>query len=407
MSESVWVAGVGMTPFGVHEDRDASELAQAAIDEALEDAGLEHAQVEAAFYGNTAQGALEGQLMVGGQIVLRDLGFQRIPMFNVENACATGATALHLAIGQVRGGMADIALAVGVEKLNVGDRAATFAVFDGAYDVRDPGALRRLLAEIGGARDSEAAGDRSVFMDIYAALARAHMAKYGTTREQIAHVAAKNHRHAVDNPKAHYRKPMAVADVLAGRALAYPLTVPMCAPLTDGAAAAVVCSRDALARVGGGRGVRVLASVVGTGVDRALTDDGRHVTRLLARRAYEQAGVGPEDVDVAEVHDATAFGEIQLTELLGLCEPGAGGAAAESGRTSLGGPLPVNPSGGLESKGHPLGATGLGQVYELVAQLRGEAGPRQVPGARVAIAENGGGFLGGEEAVAAITVLGG
>nr|WP_269153218.1 thiolase family protein [Streptomyces halstedii] len=181
----------------------------------------------------------------------------------------------------------------------------------------------------------------------------------------------------------------------------------MCAPITDGAAAVVVCGQRGLRRLAGAdRHVRVLACVVGTGVERPLDATDRHITRLLAERAYEEAGVGPQDVDVAELHDATAFAEIQLTELLGLCEPGAGGEAAERGVTTLGGRLPVNPSGGLESKGHPLGATGLAQVYELVQQLRGEGGVRQVDRARIGIAENGGGFHSGEEAVSAITVVG-
>ncbi|MFE5597697.1 thiolase family protein [Streptomyces coelicoflavus] len=407
MKEPVWIVGVGMTPFGRHIDRGVPDLTAEAVGEALTDAGLEQRDVGAAFFGNTTQGALEGQLMVGGQIALRGMGFQRIPIFNVENACATGATALHLAVSQVRSGAVDIALAVGVEKMNVPDRAKAFSVFDGAYDVSDPAGLTATLIALGGDADASDAGRRSIFMDVYAAMARAHMARFGTTQRQIAVVAAKNHRHALHNDKAYYRTELTVDGILAARALSFPLVVPMCAPITDGAAAAVVCGERGLRRLAvSGRGVRVLACAVGTGVERPLDASDQHVTRLLAGRAYEEAGVGPEDIDVAEVHDATAFSEIQLTEMLGLFEPGAGAEAAGSGVTALGGALPVNPSGGLESKGHPLGATGLGQVYELVRQLRGEAGARQVPGARIAIAENGGGFYAGEEAVAAITILG-
>jgi acetyl-CoA acyltransferase len=398
---------VGMTRFGCHADRTVPELAAQAVREALADADLAQREVEAAFYGNTTQGALEGQLMVGGQIVLRDMGFERIPVFNVENACATGATALHLAASHIRAGAADVALAVGAEKMNGADRDKAMTVFDGAYDVSDPARLSATLTALGGEVDTSGAGKRSVFMDIYAAMARAHMIRFGTTQRQIAAVSAKNHRHAMHNDKAHYRTALTVDDVLAARALSFPLTVPMCAPITDGAAAVVVCRRGRLRRLStGGRAVRVLASVVGTGVTRPLDASDRHITRLLAGRAYEEAGVGPDDIDVAEVHDATAFAEIQLTEMLGLCEPGGGGSDAERGATSLTGRIPVNPSGGLESKGHPLGATGLAQVCELVQQLRGECQTRQVAGARVAIAENGGGFYGGEEAVAAITVLG-
>lgn len=407
MAEPVWIVGVGMTPFGRHTGRGVRDLTAEAVSEALADAGLERGDIGAAFFGNTTQGALEGQLMVGGQIALRAMGFERIPVFNVENACATGATALHLAVSQVRAGAADIALAVGVEKMNVADRDRAMAVFEGAYDVSDPDGLSATLTALGGEVDDTGAGRRSVFMDIYAALARAHMNTFGTTQRQIAAVAEKNHRHAMHNDKAHHRTPLTVEEILAARPLAFPLTVPMCAPITDGAAAVVVCGQRGLRRLAGaGRHVRVLACVVGTGVERPLDASDRHITRLLAERAYEEAGVGPEDMDVAELHDATAFAEIQLTELLGLCEPGAGGEAAERGVTTLGGRLPVNPSGGLESKGHPLGATGLAQVYELVQQLRGEGGVRQVDRARIGIAENGGGFYSGEEAVSAITVVG-
>jgi acetyl-CoA acetyltransferase len=176
--------------------------------------------------------------------------------------------------------------------------------------------------------------------------------------------------------------------------------------MTDGAAAAIVCNAAGLARLGCAGPVRVLACEIGTGVEREPDDLDRHICRLTAARAYAAAGLGPQDVDVAEVHDATSFGEVFQTELLGFCEFGGGGHLAESGATTIGGPLPVNPSGGLESKGHPIGATGLGQMFELVSQLRGRAGERQVEGARVGVAENGGGFLAGQEAVAAVTILG-
>jgi acetyl-CoA acyltransferase len=199
---------------------------------------------------------------------------------------------------------------------------------------------------------------------------------------------------------------MTVDDVLNARALAFPLTVPMCSPLTDGAAAAIVCSERAVRSLSRYRAIRVLASCVGSGVQRDIADYAQHISRLTAERAYAEAGIAPADVDVAEVHDATAFGEVLMTEMLELCELGGGGPAAEKGETTLGGRIPVNPSGGLESKGHPLAATGLGQVYELVQQLRGEVGVRQVEGAMIGIAENGGGYYQGEEAVAAVTILG-
>ncbi|KXO98339.1 thiolase family protein [Tsukamurella pseudospumae] len=408
MSQDVFIIGVGMTPFGVHASETVPTLTARAVREALADAGITPAEVEAAYFGNTTQGPLEGQAMIAGQIALRGVGFERIPIFNVENACASGSSALNLAITSVRAGEASVALAVGAEKMNTGDKAKTMSVFDGAYDLSDPAALQRTLDALGGEVDTSDAGQRSIFMDIYAAMARNHMTTFGTTQEQIAAVSSKNHGHSVNNPLSHYRKAMSVEEILSARALAYPLTVPMCSPLTDGAAAAIVCTAEVAARIAGNRNVRVLASVAGTSVERETADYSKHVTRLAGERAYERAGIAPSDVDVAEVHDATAFGELAISEHLGFFEPGGGGAAAEAGETTLGGRIPINTSGGLESKGHPLAATGLGQIFELVTQLRGEAGARQVDGARIALAENGGGFSPfgtGEEAVAVVTIL--
>lgn len=402
MSTNVYVVETSMTPFGRHHDSSVVGLCSAAVESLLEASDAGPADIDAAFFANTTWSPLEGQHMVGGQIALRELGIERVPVFNVENACASGATALHLAVNYVRAGQCDVALAVGVEKMNVGDKAKTMAIFDGAYDVSRPDLLAQTLAEPGA---GSPAGGRSVFMDIYAALARRYMREFGTTQEQIAAVAAKNHCHAVHNDRAFYRRALTVDEVLQDRALAYPLTVSMCAPLTDGAAAVLVASAAGIARLGADADVRVLASSVATGSDRSPGDWDRHITSTAAGRAYRQAQIGPDQISVAEVHDATAFAEILLSERLGLCAPGRGGADAAAGRTSIGGDIAINPSGGLESKGHPLGATGLAQVHELVDQLRGRAGARQIGHARVALAENGGGFHRGEEAVAVVTIL--
>jgi acetyl-CoA acetyltransferase len=242
---------------------------------------------------------------------------------------------------------------------------------------------------------------------VYAALCRHHMKTYGTTQRQIAAVAAKNHKHSVYNPLSQFREPYSIEQVLASSPIAYPLTLLMCSPISDGAAAVVLCNADGLKRLnrGVGRAVRVLASVVQTGSTRSIGEPHKIVAHLAAKKAFEQASVAPGDIDVAEVHDATAMGEILNAESLMLAPFGAGGAAAERGDFTIGGRIPINPSGGLESKGHPIGATGLGQLHELVTQLRGEAGKRQVDSARLAIQENGGGLYGIEEAVVAINIL--
>jgi len=408
----VYVAGVSMTRFGKQLNRSVKDLAAEALQGVLADAGASREHIEAVFYGNCVQGHMEGQDMVRGEIALREAGIEKIPVINVENACATGSTALHLAVSYVRGGACDIALAMGVEKMFSPDKALMFGAFDGAWDVHTVDYSRDLLISIGDgvAVPPGSTSDKpySVFMDVYAGLCRLHMKTYGTTQRQLAAVAAKNHQHSTHNPLSQYQRPYSIDEIMSAPPITYPLTLPMCSPISDGAAAAIICNAAGLAKLGAaGRAQRVLASVLQTGSQRAPADYANHVTRLAAQRAYAQAGVGPADVSVAEVHDATAMGEIIEIEALGLVDPGAGGPAAERGELSLGGRIPVNPSGGLESKGHPIGATGLGQVYELVTQLRGEAGARQVPGARIALAQNGGGIIGVEEAVVAVTVLGG
>jgi acetyl-CoA acetyltransferase len=407
----LYVAGIGMTRFGRHLDRSIKDLTREAVEAALADAGCERRHLEAAFFSNAAQGHFEGQHYIRGEIALRAVGIEGIPVVNVENACASASTAFNLATLFLKAGEGDVALAVGAEKMYSADKARMFSAFDSGWDVaaveRSKGVLLRLGEGCVVPPGTTSDKPYSVFMDIYAAFCRFHMLKFGTTQRQIAAVAAKNHAHSVHNPLAQYRDPYTIEQVLAAPPITYPLTLPMCSPISDGAAAAIVCTEAGLKRLGveRERAVRVLASVVQTGSDRAPDELERHLTVLAARKAYDRAGIGPGDVSVAEVHDATAMGEIIQVENLGLCAIGDGGPLAERGATAIGGRIPVNPSGGLESKGHPVGATGLGQIHELVTQLRGEANGRQVEGARFAVAENGGGLVGVEEAVACVTIL--
>jgi acetyl-CoA acetyltransferase len=410
VTSDVIVLGVGATPFGRHLGSTVSDLVGQATREAMGDAGISRDTIGAIFYANVSQKALDRQHMIPGQVALRPHGFAGVPVVNVENACAGGATALWLAIAHIRAGLSDVALAVGVDKLVSADPHKSLEVFDGALDVarRDEAltALTELAAPL--SPDLEvAAGERSVFMEVYAALARTHMERFGTTEAQLAAVSAKNHAHSVHNPRAQFRRPFTVDEVLAARRVAWPLTVPMCSPVSDGAATVVVTSAEfARTRASYRHAAKVLGSVLVSGTDRDPDDATNHIGRRAALTAYEQAGIDPGDVDVAEVHDATAFGEIQQVENLGFCPIGHGGPWSASGASSLGGILPVNPSGGLESRGHPVSATGLAQVFELVTQLRGQAGDRQVPDAQIAIAENGGGLYRYEEAIAAVTLFG-
>ena len=410
--EDIYAVGVGMTAFGKLADINIKQLTRQAVASALADSGLVTSDIEGVFFSNAVQGHMEGQHLIRGQIALREIGIQGVPVVNVENACAGASSAFNLAVNFLRAGAGDVALVVGAEKMYSDDRARMFGAFDSAWDVSLADRIRQQLVMMGEGVEvppgTTSSSPYSVFMDVYAAFARQHMRTFGTTQRQIAAVAAKNHDHSVHNPFAQYRRSFTVDEVLAAAPITYPLTVPMCAPISDGAAAVILCTEAAVKRHGldRNRAIGVLASVIQTGSDRTADEYEKHCTHLGARRAYELAGVGPEDVSVAEVHDATAVGEIIQIENLGFCPFGEGGPVSERGETRIGGRIPVNPSGGLESKGHPIGVTGLGQIVELVAQLRGEAGSRQVENARIAVAENGGGLHGVEEAVACITILG-
>ncbi len=418
----VMVVGAGMTRFGKFMDRSVRSLAEEAVVDALADAHVDPREIEFTAFANAVGGILQGQEMIRGQSALHHTGLLGSPIVNVENACASASTAFHVAWQAVASGSAELALAVGAEKLTHPDKIRSFAAIGTALDLEDAPAARALLtavllgwpppadpaaAEHGGApvADPALTGSSlqsSPFMDVYAKMTQLYLSKSGGTSEDLAAVSVKNHRHAAENPKAQYRELVTVEEVLASRLVADPLTVLMCSPIADGAAALVLASPDAVARLGV-PGIRVRASVLASGRDRMLEEPG--VAERAAHQAYERAGVGPEDLDVLEVHDAAATAELLLYEELGLCSPGDGPKLLASGATALGGRVPVNPSGGLLSRGHPIGATGCGQLVELVDQLRGRCGSRQVEGARLALAENGGGFIGADAAATVITIL--
>ncbi len=406
----VHIVGVGMTPTGRHLEASVKALTAQAVRAALEDAGCAPGMIGAAWVCNTRQGVMEGQHGIRGQCALRAMGFEGLPIVNCDNACASSSTGLNQAVAAIRAGACDLALVVGAEKMVFPERRARmFEAFLGGMD-RDLAEVH--LAELLAAADDPAhppppppPGERSIFMDSYAAMARHHMRRFGTTRRQLAVIAAKNRQHAVLNPHAQLRTALTPDEVLAEREIVWPLTRAMCTPISDGAAAIVLCAAGALRRLPAPRPVRVRASAIATGVRRGPDELERHVGRLAALRAFEAAGVDPADLSLTEVHDATAFAEIRHCENLGLCPIGEGGRLAEAGHTRLGGRVPVNPSGGLIATGHPIAATGAIQIHELVTQLRHEAGLRQVAGARLAAALNGGGFYAGEEAVAVATVL--
>jgi len=409
----VAIIGAGMTRFGKFIDRSLKDLGREAVEGALSSAGLDKSGIEAAVVGNAAAGLITGQECVRGQVILREMGFGDIPIINTENACASSSTAFHLAWLYVASGMCDVALALGIEKLYHEDKKRSFAAIGAAVDVE---LVQQILAQMqaqaaakakeeaaaGAPGDSGAGQSRSMFMDIYAALARNHMQKYGTTKEQYAKVAVKNHYHGSLNPHAQYRERYTLQEILDSPLVAEPLTRLMCSPIGDGAAALIVTTAEK-ARQFTTKPVMVRASVVGSGKD--LTPNEPTAGARMARRAYEAAGVAPEDLNVVELHDATSPAEIVIYEELGLCKIGEGGRLIDEGVTDLGGKVPVNTSGGLLSKGHPIGATGTAQLCEVFWQLRGECGDRQVQGAKIGLTENGGGMVRGEPAALAVHIL--
>ena len=408
MKMSAVVAGVGMTTFSKHLDRGLKSLGGEAVQSALADAGIDGDALEAAYVGNAAAGLITGQESIRGQVVLRSIGLGGFPVINVENACASASTALHEAAAMVSAGVYECVLALGVEKLYDEDKRKTFAAFSGAVDVEF---LQEFMASLeasaskGGAESgaSGAGEKRSMFMDVYASAARAHMERHGTTVEQFAAVSAKNSRHGHLNAKAQFREELTVDDVLAAPMIADPLTRPMCSPIGDGAAAAIVVSEAKAAELGLSKPVRIRSSVLRSGRDRGPDED--DASTVASKQAFEQAGIGPEDLSIVECHDATAAGEILAYEAIGLCGRGDGGPLVESGDTSLGGRIPVNTSGGLLRKGHPIGATGIAQIVEITEQLQRRSGARQVEGATVGLAHNGGGAIGADVAAICVTVL--
>ena len=367
----VSVIGVGMSRFAKQPEISIVDLTQAPILDALDDAGVAVGQVQAAYSGSVFGGSGLGQK------VLKGIGISSIPILNLENACSSGSSAFREAWLGVASGMVDVTLAFGAEKLS--------ALGGGAYPLSD---------------DIEA--DQGVLMPaVYAMRARRHMMEYGTSIEQLAKIAVKNHHNSVHNPRAQYQREYTIEEVLNSRMIADPLTILHCCPTGDGAAAVVLAATEIAPRLRG-KPVKVRASVLQSGL---FKNDFRDMTKSdlsyrAAAVAYEMAGLGPEDVDVAEVHDAFTIGELMYYEALGFCAPGDGGRLIDEGATEIGGRIPVNPSGGLLSKGHPVGATGVAQIVEIVNQLRGNCGPRQIAGARIGLTHCTGGGVAGFDHIA-------
>jgi acetyl-CoA acyltransferase len=390
MAEKVYVIGVGMTKFekpGRREGWDYPQMAKESGSNALTDAGIAYTEVEQAYVGYVYGESTSGQRAV------YELGLTGVPVVNVNNNCSTGSTALYLAAQAVRGGLADCTLALGFEKMQPGSLTSS-------YTDREQPLMKHLLAL---AELYEFAMPPAPYM--FGAAAREHMSKYGTTREQFAKIGYKNHKHSVNNPYAQFQDEYTLDDILGAPTIYDPLTKLQCSPTSDGSGAAVLASERFVERHGL---AEQAVEIVGQAMVTDMTDTfdgtaaalvGVHMTRAAADKVYAQAGIAPDDVDVIELHDCFSANELLTYEALGLCGEGEGGKLVDTGDTSYGGRWVVNPSGGLISKGHPLGATGLAQCAELTWQLRGTADRRQVDGARTALQHNIG--LGGAVVVTA------
>jgi acetyl-CoA acetyltransferase len=386
MGERIFVIGVGMTDFvkpSARPDWDYPDMVREAGAQALDDAGVPYDRIE-----HVAVGYCFGDT-TAGQRAVYELGHTGVPVVNVNNACASGSTALMVVRGAIAAGMAECALAVGFEKM--GGRFVPYS--DRAYP------LDRHLAAMAGRHTMT---DVVITAQMFGNAGREHMERYGTRAESFARVAVKNHKHSVHNPRAQFQKEFTLDEVMASPTLHAPITLLQSCPTSSGAAAVVASERFVRERGLGARAVEIVAQAMATDFPSTFTGGdiemiGADLTRAVAQRAYEQSGLGPENVDVIELHDCFSTNELITYEGLGLCEPGKGGELIDAGAVTYGGRWVVNPSGGLLSKGHPIGATGLAQCAEITWQLRGEAGARQVDGARVGLQHNLG--LGGAAVV--------
>jgi len=388
LAREVVIIGVGMHKFGKFLDKGLKELTRVAVWNAINDAGIDAKQVEAAYFANVLAGLITGQECIRGHVFLHDAGFEGIPIVNVEGACASSSIALREAMIAVGAGLYDVALAVGAEKLYLNDTARSIQAMSTNTDVE-------LMSGLG-----------FQFTGAYAMNLRKYMKQYGWTQEQFAKVASKNKANGSLNPLAQYQKPMSVEEILNSRLIAWPLTLYMCSTMADGAAAAIVCAKEVAHKISNQVPVTIAASCLRSGEVTGEDDGQIHV----AHEAYEMADLNPEDVEVAEVHDAMAPGEMFRIEKLGFCKAAEVGRLVDEEYFTLKGGLPVNTSGGLASRGHPIGATGLAQIAEIVWQMRGEAEARQIKGRnspypRVGLTQNSGGYIEGSPAAVSVTIL--
>jgi acetyl-CoA acetyltransferase len=403
---NVAIIGAGIIKFGRYPDKGIKDLVRESVENALQDADLSPQKIEAAYVGSAVPGIMTGQEQIKAQVTLSAMGIDSIPMVNVENACASSSSALNLAWIAVGAGIYDCVLVVGFEKLYDQDKLKSFLALGTAVDVQ---MVEKYLADFEARQKSSekilskgSGKSKSIFMDMYAYYTRMYMDTYGLTQDHFIKLSVKSHKNGALNPHAMYQKEMTMDEIISSGEIAFPLTRAMCSPVCDGAAAVIICSQEKVGQFTN-TPIWIESSVIGSG---KISDEiGDTLTKRTGPKAFESAGIGPEDIDIIEVHDATSPSEIITLIELGICPGDKAGEWIDKGYLNIDGKKPSNTSGGLVTKGHPIGATGLGQIHEVVHQLRGTAGPRQVKSPKVAMTHNGGGILGVDAAAMALHIL--
>ena len=389
------IVGAGIIKFGKYPEKGIKDLVRESVESAIKDCGISPARIEAAYVGSAAPGVMTGQEQIKAQVTLSAMGIDSIPMVNVENACASSSSALHLAWTSIKAGIYDCVLVVGFEKLYDTNKLKSFMALGSAVDIE---MVQKFLADFEARQKSgqkimsdESGKSKSIFMDMYAYYTKTYMERFGLTQTHFAMLSEKSHRNGMNNPHAMYQKPMSVKEILDSGDVAFPLTRAMCSPVCDGSAAVIICSKEKAFQYTS-KPIWIEGSVMGSGKITDQIED--TLTKRLAPKLYETAGVGPHDIDVIEVHDATSPSEIITLIELGVCQGEEAPSWIEKGYLEVDGKMPSNTSGGLVTKGHPIGATGLAQIHEIVMQLRGDAGKRQVSSPKIGMTHNGGGILG-------------
>jgi acetyl-CoA acetyltransferase len=375
-----------MTRFGKYLDKSLKDLGRVACWDAMKNAGMNPLEIQAGYMGNAAGGALTSQTMVLAQVVFREVGVVGVPMMNIENACASGSTALFQAWRDIQAGFYDTAIVAGVEKLYASDTQKTMAALAGGGDAE-------LEMSVG-----------VNFPAHWALRATKRMELFGTTREHFAKVTIKNHKNGCYNPRSQYQKEFTMEDVLGSRMIATPMSQLECSPIGDGAAALILCEASKARKY-----TDKPIIIAGCGLSTGSYQETRDITfndieQRAAVKAYEAAGIGPGEVSFAEVHDCFTVAEMMRVEGIGLCQHGEYDFLLDKGEVEIDGRLPINPSGGLLAKGHPVAATGVAQICELFWQMRGEAGKRQIANTKIGLAHCSGGGIAGDGAVSVVSI---